>query len=140
LRCVFDTNVLVSALLKSESKPRQALELAVGYGKVLLSFATLAEVNEVLTRQWLRQFVSEEIVRSFLAGLTLDAELVDVDTKIVVCRDAKDDKFLELAVSGGATHIVTGDLDLLTLNRFRGIQIVSPNSLLELAFAKGSEL
>ena len=140
MRCVFDTNVLVSALLKPESKPRRSVDAAVRHGKVLLLFAALAELNEVLTRQWLRQFVSEEIVRSFLAALTLDAELIDVDTRIVECRDPKDDKFLELAVSGGATHIVTGDLDLLTLNRFRGIQIVSPNSFLELAFAKGSEL
>jgi putative PIN family toxin of toxin-antitoxin system len=135
LRCVFDTNVLVSALLKSESKPRQALELAVGRGKVLLSFATLAELNEVLTRHWLRQFVAEEVVRSFLAGMTLDAELVDVDTKIVECRDPKDDKFLELATGGRATHIVTGDLDLLILNPFRGIQIVSPNTFLESALS-----
>jgi uncharacterized protein len=134
LRCVFDTNVLVSALLKPESKPRQALELAVHGGKVLLSFATLAELNEVLSRQWLRQFVPEEIVRSFLAGLTLDAELVDVDTRIVACRDPKDDKFLELAVSGGATHIVSGDADLLTLNPFCGIRIISPNKFLESVF------
>lgn len=134
MRCVFDTNVLVSALLKSESKPRQALELAVHSGKVLLSFATLGELNEVLSRQWLRQFVPEEIVRSFLAGLTLDAELVDVDTRIVACRDPKDDKFLELAVSGGATHIVSGDADLLTLNPFRGIRIISPNKFLESVF------
>jgi uncharacterized protein len=138
LRCVFDTNVLVSALLKPESKPRKSLELAVGRGKVLLSFATLAELNEVLTRQWLRQFVSEEIVRSFLAGLTLDAELVDVDTRIVACRDAKDDKFLELAVGGHATHIITGDKDLLVLNPFRGIQIISPNSFLESVLSSGS--
>jgi putative PIN family toxin of toxin-antitoxin system len=134
LRCVFDTNVLVSALLKPESKPRQALDVAVGHGKVLLSFATLAELNEVLTRQWLRQFVYEEIVRSFLAGLTLDAELIDVDARIVACRDPKDDKFLELAVSGGATHIVSGDADLLTLNPFRGIRIISPNKFLESVF------
>jgi putative PIN family toxin of toxin-antitoxin system len=138
LRCVFDTNVLVSALLKPQSKPRQALELAARRGKILLSFATLAELNEVLTRKWLRQFVSEEIVRSFLAGLTLDAELVDVDTRIVACRDPKDDKFLELGVSGKATYIVTGDSDLLTLNQFRGIQIISPNTFLASALSSGS--
>ena len=138
MRCVFDTNVLVSALLKSESKPRQALELAVGRGKVLLSFATLAELNEVLTRQWLRQFVSEEIVRSFLAGLTLEAALIDIDTKIAECRDPKDDKFLELAVSGNATHIITGDLDLLALNPFRRIQILAPHLFLDSALSGGS--
>ena len=127
----------MSALLKPESKPRQALEVAVRSGKVLLSFATLAELSEVLTRQWLHQFVSEEIVRGFLAGLTLEAELVEVDTRIVACRDPRDDKFLELAVSGRATHIVTGDSDLLTMNAFREIQIISPSSFLELELSPG---
>jgi len=44
LRCVFDTNVLVSALLLPDSKPPQALDLALQKGKVLLSFAVLAEL------------------------------------------------------------------------------------------------
>jgi len=79
--------------------------------------------------------VPEEIVRGFLAGLTLDAELVDVETRIVACRDPKDDKFLELAVSGRATCIVTGDSDLLVLNPFRGIQVISPHAFLELALS-----
>ncbi|MDP6501994.1 MAG: putative toxin-antitoxin system toxin component, PIN family, partial [Planctomycetota bacterium] len=43
----------------------------------------------------------------------------------------KDDKFLELAVSGAASHIVTGDQDLLVLNPFRGISIVTPRQFLE---------
>jgi hypothetical protein len=47
------------------------------------------------------------------------------------CRDPKDDKFLSLAVSGLATHIVTGDADLLALHPFQGIQILTPGALLE---------
>lgn len=42
-------------------------------------------------------------------------------------------KFLELAVSGRATHIVTGDSDLLALHPFQGIQILPPHSFLELS-------
>jgi len=57
---------------------------------------------------------------------------VDVDVQIRACRDSKDDKFLELAISGLATHVVTGDSDLLALNPFRGIQIISPQAFLEL--------
>jgi len=51
LRCIFDTNVLVSALLLPDSKPRHALDVALREGKVLISFATLAELNEVLSRK-----------------------------------------------------------------------------------------
>ncbi|MDE2844360.1 MAG: putative toxin-antitoxin system toxin component, PIN family [Chloroflexota bacterium] len=45
-----------------------------------------------------------------------------------MCRDPKDDKFLELAVSGQASHIVSGDQDMLELHPFRGIPVLSPRS------------
>jgi putative PIN family toxin of toxin-antitoxin system len=132
LRCVFDSNVLVSALLLPDSKPREALELALRKGRVLLSYAALAELYEVLSRKKFRRYVDEEDVRNFLAALTREAEWVDVDAKISACRDPKDDKFLELAVSGQATHIVSGDADLLVLDPFQGVRILSPRSFLDL--------
>ena len=54
------------------------------------------------------------------------AELVSITERITACRDPTDDKFLELAVSGHADLIVSGDGDLLSLNSFRGIPIVTP--------------
>jgi putative PIN family toxin of toxin-antitoxin system len=134
LRCVFDTNVLVSALLLPDSKPRHALELALREGRILLSFATLAELNEILSRKRFRRYVDEEDIRSFLAALTRESQWVDVDVRIQACRDPKDDKFLELAVSGHGSHIVTGDSDLLALHPFQGIQILPPHRFLELPF------
>jgi putative PIN family toxin of toxin-antitoxin system len=131
LRCVFDTNVLVSALLLPTSKPRRALDRAVREGKVLLSFGVLVELYEVLSRKHLRRYFDEEDVRIFLAALTREAEWVDVNVQITVCRDPKDNKFLELAVSGRASHIVTGDTDLLVLDPFEGIRILPPHFFLE---------
>lgn len=139
MRCVFDTNALVSALLLPDSKPRQALDLVLRKGKVLLSFAALAELYEVLGRKQFRRYVDEEDIRSFLAALTREAQWVDVDVQITACRDSKDDKFLELAVSGRATHIITGDSDLLALNPFQGIQILSPHTFLESSLPPRSE-
>ena len=52
--------------------------------------------------------------------------MVVVTAVVSVCRDPKDDKFLELAVSGAATHIISGDDDLLSLHPFRGVAIISP--------------
>jgi putative PIN family toxin of toxin-antitoxin system len=132
LRCVFDTNVFVSALLLPDSKPRHALDKALRDGRVLVSFTTLAELHEVLSRKRFRRYVDEEEIRSFLAALTREAEWVDVEARIQACRDPKDDKFLELAVSGEGTHIVTGDADLLALNPFRGVEILPPHRFLEL--------
>ena len=132
MRCVFDTNVFVSALLLPDSKPRHALDLALRRGKILLSFAVLAELYEVLSRKKFRRYIDEEDIRTFVAALTRESQWVDVDVRITACRDSKDDKFLELAVSGHATHIVTGDSDLLALNPFQGIQVVPPQEFLKL--------
>jgi putative PIN family toxin of toxin-antitoxin system len=132
LRCVFDTNVLVSALLLPDSKPRQALDVALQRGKVLVSFPVLAEIYEVLGRKQFRRYIDEEDVRAFLAALTRETEYVDVGETIRACRDPKDDKFFELAVSGHANYIVSGDADLLALNPFRGVVIAPPHTFLKL--------
>ena len=46
---------------------------------------------------------------------------------VSVCRDPKDDKFQELALSGAATHIISGDDELLALHPFRGSAVLSPH-------------
>jgi len=132
LRCVFDTSVLVSAALLDDSKPRMALDLAVRKGKILLSFAVLAELYDVLGRKRFRRYINEEDIRHFLAALTREAQWVDVHVQIAACRDPMDDKFLELAVSGQADYIVTGDADLIVLHPFRGIEILMPGAFLEM--------
>jgi uncharacterized protein len=83
------------------------------------------------TRKRFRKYVEEEEIRSFLAALTREAEWADVEGEITASRDPKGDKFLELALNGRATHIVTGDSDLLVLNPFRGIQSLSPQTFLD---------
>ena len=64
----------------------------------------------------------------FLAGLLREAELVSATETITICRDPKDNKFLDLAVAGKADYIVSGDMDLLVLHPFQGIQILSPRA------------
>ena len=133
MRCVLDTNVLVSALLVPGSKPRRALDRAFQEGRVLLSFATLAELYDVLHRKQFRRYVEEELARSFLAALARDSEWIDVDVQVNACRDPRDNKFLEIALSGRATHLISGDADLLVLDPFQGIRILSPQEFLDLA-------
>jgi putative PIN family toxin of toxin-antitoxin system len=62
----------------------------------------------------------------WLEDVLAAAELVPITERIAACRDPKDDKFLELAVNGHADLIVSGDADLLALNPFRGIPIITP--------------
>ena len=130
MRIVFDTNVIVSAALLAGSVPRRAFDKALDEGKVLISVQALLELAEVFGRQKFDKYLLEEERMRFLIGLLKEAELVEVVEEVVECRDVRDNKFLELAISGQADFIVTGDDDLLVLNPFRGIPILKPKDFL----------
>ena len=130
LRFVFDTNVIVSALLLKHSVSRQAFDTALASGELLLSLAVISELNDVLKRKHFDKYILEEERMQFLAVLVREATLVEITETITECRDPKDDKFLELAVNGEAACIVSGDKDLLVLHPFRGIPIVRPTGFL----------
>ena len=129
-RCVFDTNVLVSALLFDAGKPAKAFFAILRDGEVIVSADVVSEVSEVLGRKKFLRYVSEEQRERFMQGLLREATLVEVQETVQACRDPKDDKFLELAVNGGADCIVSGDDDLLVLNPFRGVEILTPSDFL----------
>ena len=130
VRVVMDTNVIVSAALLPRSVPRQVFDRALEHGTVLISSATVAELNDVLRRPHFDKYVHEDERLEFFATLVRDAELVVVNDVVTDCRDPKDNKFLELALSGKATHIVSGDEDLLVLHPFRGVLILMPQAFL----------
>jgi uncharacterized protein len=130
MRIVVDTGVAVSAVLLPRSVPRQAIDAALAHGQLLVSEETIAELDEVLRRTKFNQYVSEQDRLEFLAALVQVAEHVKVVEAITDCRDPKDNKFLELAVSGGARQIITGDEDLLVLHPFRDLAIVTPQAFL----------
>jgi putative PIN family toxin of toxin-antitoxin system len=129
-RYVFDTNVLISALLFEESKPGQAFYAALDRGEILLSLPVIKELNEVLSREKFNRYLLLEERECFLDVLLREATLVEITQHVRICRDPKDDKFLELAINGRATCMVTGDEDLLELNPFQGIPIVRPEEFL----------
>ncbi|WP_246275534.1 putative toxin-antitoxin system toxin component, PIN family [Brasilonema bromeliae] len=129
-RFVFDTNVLISAFLFSQSKPRQALDKAQDIGVIIFSSSVFSELREVLYRPKFDRYLTEERRQELLEDLTQTAQFIDVTEQISECRDPKDNKYLELALSGQAECIVTGDDDLLVLNSFRGIKILTVQEFL----------
>ncbi|MFA7235450.1 MAG: putative toxin-antitoxin system toxin component, PIN family [Phycisphaeraceae bacterium] len=130
IRIVIDTNIAVSAMLLPRSVPRRAFDAAVSRGKLLVSEQTVAELDEVLRRPRFDSYVPKDMRLEFLVALVREAEQVEVTQVITDCRDPGDNKFLELAASGGATHILSGDGDLLALHPFRGIAVITPHTFL----------
>ncbi len=130
-RFVFDTNAIISAALLKRSVSRQAFDQALQEGELLVSAETIDEIDQVLSRADFAKYVTEDERLEFLAVLLREATLVEVTVHVSECRDPRDNKFLELAISGEAVCIVSGDQDLLVLNPFRGIPIVTPRGFLD---------
>jgi hypothetical protein len=130
MRFVFDTNVLVSALLFEHSKPAQVLFSALHQGEILLSADLVNEIHEVIYRKKIDRYISNEQRDEFLTALVQTGSLIEITENINICRDPKDNMILELAASGQADVVVSGDDDLLVLHPFRGISILAPEDAL----------
>ncbi|MGA2341022.1 MAG: putative toxin-antitoxin system toxin component, PIN family [Terracidiphilus sp.] len=129
-RVVLDTNVAVSGLLFPGSVPAQAIFKAQS-GTVLASGAMRLELLEVFSRPHFDRYATREDRLQLASAFIFATVEVLVTTPIRACRDPRDDKFLEAAVHGRADAIVTGDLDLLTLDPFHGIRILTPAAFLD---------
>ena len=124
-RVVLDNNLLVSGLLLPGSTPGRVFHLVLKVGEILVSEATLNELADVLARPKFDRYISLKDRQEFLRLLSRVAQIVPVTYTIHACRDPKDDMVLEVAVNGEAQTVVTGDQDLLSLNPFHRIQIVT---------------
>ena len=127
---VLDTNLLVSAFLFPASIPGKAFDKALHEGKLLTSEETFNEFELIFSRSKFEKYVPIasrlKVISDFRSLLTFHT----VSIRITDCRDIKDNKFLELAVTAQASCIITGDNDLLELNPFRGIAIINASDFL----------
>ena len=127
MKVVFDTNVLVSALVFPGGRAEAALHRIVEEkDQLVLSRAILDELLGVMARKFSRD--AEELARIavFISDL---AVTVKPRQKLRIVKDEPDNRILECAITGRATAIVTGDRVLLELREFRGVRIVSLRSI-----------
>ena len=129
-RIVADTNVLISRLLLPNSVSGRAISRAVDAAQLMVSEATLAELADVAGRAKFDPYVSIADRQAFIRLLGGIAELVPIVRTVRACRDPGDDKFLEVAVNGRADLVITGDRDLLALDPFMGVSILTPAAYL----------
>lgn len=128
---VVDTNVFVSALITPTGIPRVILRKIIdGEIGLITSPRLLLEIISVFEKPKLRTLVPEQEISGLVSLIHQIARVVKPDTSINDCRDPKDNAVLECAVKGKAGAIVSGDHDLLELNPFRGIPILSPKTFL----------
>ncbi len=136
IRAVLDTNGLLSGLLSKNGPPGQIVDAWLdGRFTLVTSLYLVEEINHVLTYPRLvkRLRLSPEEQKAFLAALLTKAEVVPGHLRFPgATRDPKDDSVIACAVEGTAAFIVSGDEDLLTLQSYAGIHIVTPSEFLKI--------
>jgi putative PIN family toxin of toxin-antitoxin system len=125
---VLDTNVLIAAFI-ARGVCSDLLEHCVRQHKLVTSEFILNEFREKLTSKF--KFTSVEADSAAALLLTRMVVVDPAELPSPTCRDPDDDNVLATAVAGNCDCIITGDRDLLVLQRFSGVDIVSPSDFLE---------
>lgn len=135
IRVLADANVLVSAAIAKDpdSPPAVILDAALdGRIELVTSPALLAEIASVLARLRMRRYLSLDEAQRFVGDLASVTALI-ADAPLphpAVCRDPADDYLVALAGTAGVEAIVSGDLDLLSLEP-HAAAVIKPRALLE---------
>ena len=122
---VFDTNVIVSALLKPGSIPSSLVALVFSYDlRLYVSESILAEYRAVLSRP-VFGFDAQPINR-FLYELSKISETVHPRKTLALSPDEPDNRFLECALAAKADFLISGNTKHFPFAEFKGTQIVTP--------------
>lgn len=125
-RVVIDTNVFISGLLGSRTS-RQFIQLVrekkIG---IVISPELLNELIQVASQPKFKEVISPPAVKTLSELIKSRALFVSPTRRIKICRHPADNRILECAVSGNVEFIITNDKDLLSLNPYKDITIITP--------------
>ena len=123
-RVIIDTNLWISFLINNDYFKLDKI-LSDKLATLLYSQELIDEFIEVAQRPKFRRYFSADDLQALLLAMSDRAIFIDVSSTVTVCRDEKDNFLLALAKDGKASHLITGDKDLLVLKRFGKTRILS---------------
>lgn len=128
MRIVVDTNVVASSIFFG-GKPKEVIDLLVS-GK-LEAFTTKEIVEEYCaTVEYLKNKYKGKRLTSPLSHIVSATKMIESSEKVKVCRDPDDDKFINCAIDSKSLYIVSGDKDLLVLDKYQDIEIITVSEFL----------
>jgi putative PIN family toxin of toxin-antitoxin system len=128
---VIDTNVLISAGLLPNSRTAQALAVAVEHFEIAQSAETWHELETRIAQEKFDRYFAPDGRLRHLIQIARSVRTVEPVSHEALTRDPDDDKFIGLAIDAGAKLLISGDLDLLSIGPYKGIEILSPAQFLE---------
>ena len=130
MRIVIDSNVWISALVFG-GKPRHIFERAVADGwTIVVSEEIFTEVRRILSSKFIDFIDDFESFQTVLQPYIVNVKLGSI--RLSVSRDEDDNRVIETALIGDASHIITGDKDLLVLSKYNNIAILMPADFLDI--------
>lgn len=128
-RIIIDTNLWISFLLNQDFSK---LDVLFTDNAVVLLFSRelLDEFLEVASRPKFQKYFNFLDLQQLISQINTHADFIEVKSSVVFCRDPKDNFLLSLAVDGKATHLITGDKDLLEIKVFENAEILTITSYL----------
>jgi putative PIN family toxin of toxin-antitoxin system len=130
MRIVLDTNVLANGLLNPDGAPGRVVDLILGgYHRVLYDDRILVEYMDVLTRPSLS--ISDDLAKAVIGYFRLSGDRITaVPLPVNELPDQDDLPFLEVAISGEADALITGNAKHFPAQKRRGVKIESPTIFL----------
>lgn len=130
---VLDSNVFVSFLISHRSSISTILDLwARGELAVCYSTEILDELEAALKYPKIRKLVSNLESESLINAIKILGVLIIPVKTVEICRDKKDNKYLEVCLESASEFLISGDEDLLALGEFESTKIVSPRDFVRL--------
>src|SRR3989344_5670817 len=129
IRVVLDSNIFISSIFWSGSPYEVFKRGILGNYKIVISSEIL---NEVVDKLRYKFKFPEENILNLVDILLTHSEMIQTKSKLDIVRDKEDNKIVECAFDGNADYIVTGDSDLLVLEKFENIKIIKANEFLRI--------
>lgn len=130
-KIILDNNVIISYLISENSTPGKCVEHCLKRDILCTSKQIIAELESKLSLTKFAKYFTIDDVQEFIESYKLVSKLFTTTNKLKICRDPKDDMFLELALKAKADFIITGDKDLLSLKEYKSTEIITPAEYLK---------
>ncbi|WP_028295348.1 putative toxin-antitoxin system toxin component, PIN family [Olivibacter sitiensis] len=128
---IVDTNLWISFII---SKKYHLLDILLytNMVRILFSFELIEEIEATINKPKLRKYFTGDALTDMLEAFDAFIDIVTVKSDVIICRDPKDNFLLALAKDGKADYLLTGDKDLLDIEKFGRTKILTLTDFLDL--------
>ena len=131
IRIVIDTNVVASAIFFG-GRPAELLRMLIRHELSAVATEEIIDEYQATIHYLLNKYEGHPLQLS-IVPIFSTMEIIPATTKIEVCRDPDDNKFVSCAIDGHCCYVVSGDKDLLSVGQYDNIKIITAAEFLKLS-------